>query len=297
MELPCDSYAELVHCVDGVLPGEHNHDIVLPKNYTDIGHDSGRMWYMITNLDSNGCVAAEGGLFCTTSLDSAAVWIWMQAENHLGGTTSYGPVRVVFRQGPAGFHTVLNANPHERGILLRWEAIASIRIAGFRLCRAVSVPDTFEAVRASWTPYVGEITIPLQFSYLDTEVLPGETYWYRLEVLGDDARWYRTEDVVSATWAPGAAVEGILLRVAPNPVRTFADIYIGGSAALRNEPGIWILDSLGRTVWSSCVNGGGSAVLRWNLSAANGREITPGIYFCHVRCGPERKTAKIIHLR
>jgi hypothetical protein len=295
--LPSNSYATYVFGI--TPPGYQPSDScrVLPTTIQSTNDD--QMWYAITNFDQFGNVAPEGCIGSPAdSLHEVYYWMWLRVTDHRGSSVTYGPIRVEVKRGPAGFLTSFDATSTDLGIELTWTPQAGLTATGFRVCRGDSALGSFEPIEGAWIPCQCEhAERGQQFTYLDTRVALGTSYWYRLDMLAPGGEWSQIEDIVKETWSPANEPAKLTLKAGPNPFIGFTTIYLGGSSTGACLTRLRLLDCTGRDVWSSTVEGSGNAALKWDPLGEIGKRAAPGIYFCCAERDGQAKKIKLVFLK
>ena len=77
------------------------------------------------------------------------------------------------------------AKPGNGQILIEWETVTELDLAGFFLNRSLQFDGPYERI-GPFFPAEGDIIIGYNYSYLDTEVVNGTEYFYMLEVVKID---------------------------------------------------------------------------------------------------------------
>ena len=97
-------------------------------------------------------------------------------------------------------------------------------------------------------------------------------------------------------WSPVATAGRVLLRAAPNPVRSGADLVVRASAQERVE--LRIVDAAGRQVRAmrGTTDGAGQLRFRWDGRGDAGARVATGLYFAHVSTTAGRSMQKLVVL-
>jgi Secretion system C-terminal sorting domain len=134
------------------------------------------------------------------------------------------------------------ATPRNENIQLDWQTASEDGFAGFELQRATSRNGN-DFQKIAWYAVSGGNSISLKsYSHLDLDVLPGQTYYYRLNQVDLDGT-AELSSIVSATLA--GKDEG--LQLFPNPAAN--DIIISYKQELINQQvTLKVFDNTGRQV-------------------------------------------------
>jgi hypothetical protein len=182
----------------------------------------------------------------------------------------------------------LSATPTAEGINLTWIPSPDADVVGYNVYRSIT-GDDFEGITD--TP-LGEA------SYLDTQILAGLTYYYRVTAIDDSDNESPISQAASATAPSGAPVATRLLAPFPDPCVNQAVLRYEITEA-ETDCFLRIFDINGRLVRSlhegSKEQGQYSVV--WNLRQDNGRKVSPGIYFCVFSTPRADYSRKLVVLR
>jgi hypothetical protein len=77
----------------------------------------------------------------------------------------------------------LRAQSDRGQVLLSWTSVEESDLYGWRVLRAAAPDGPFEPLNAVPLPAVGALALPLEYSYLDADTVPGTRYWYRIEAI------------------------------------------------------------------------------------------------------------------
>ncbi|UCE03153.1 MAG: hypothetical protein JSW67_02865 [Candidatus Latescibacterota bacterium] len=177
------------------------------------------------------------------------------------------------------------ATTSSAGVRLDWRLSESARrqLAGVHVQRA----------RHAAGPYRDQTLAPLQpeaaMSWVDTGVIGGESYWYRLRLLSAAG----AEEI-------GSPVQAVVERWR---TRLHAPIFADGHVSVRYSIGtsvesihLGLFDVRGRLV--TTLDGGarepGEYRLEWNRKTAAGEAIGSGVYLLRLKAGRESATVKLV---
>lgn len=188
--------------------------------------------------------------------------------------------------------TGFNATPIDEGIFLEWAVSRVSGVNSFKVHRSANGRDGYyvllsdESLRSS-----GNETV--YYSYLDTDVIPGTLYHYKLEAIetGEGNVVFGPFPVV----APNRSVRYFLSQNTPNPFTGATGTKINYSVAEAGRAVITIFDSAGRlvkTILDQAAVGANS--VEWNGRYNDGRLAARGVYFYEIRTAGFRDQKKMI---
>jgi hypothetical protein len=176
-------------------------------------------------------------------------------------------------------------------VTLRWTLADPAGVTAVNIYRAVDLEGPYEPLNDE------PLAASSPGTYVDTDVLPGDFFWYELRATLLDG----TEDVVGGG-PVSAQVEGALgLALAPprpNPFRETASIeFTIPSGAGRAR--IAIYDGRGRLVrvLTDGAVGRGRHVVVWDGTGHTGRRVAAGVYFCSLEVPGAVLARKVTLLR
>ncbi|MDD5088061.1 MAG: T9SS type A sorting domain-containing protein [bacterium] len=184
------------------------------------------------------------------------------------------------------------AIPAENGIRLSFSTASETDNDRFEILRGERVEGEF--TRIVTLPSQGNSATEQRYEYTDTDVNPGQTYWYYLADV--DMSGNRSEHrgmIVSATALdPVAAPSTYSLSVYPNPFNpsTTISFTLAEAGAVR----VAVYDVRGRwiqTLADEERNAGG------HKFAFDARELPSGVYFVRMESGEFQGTRKVVLMR
>lgn len=107
---------------------------------------------------------------------------------------------VVWMALAAGLLIYQLSNP--AAIKIEWDTATEIDAVGFYLYRSQSADGAFALVNEELIPSRGDAQSGATYEYTDTEVLPGETYYYLLEEVEFDSTTNRYVDDIFSYSVP-----------------------------------------------------------------------------------------------
>ena len=185
------------------------------------------------------------------------------------------------------------AFPQSNGIALKWATSSEADFSGFHVHRSTQADGGYERLTR-------ELVRPgANYSFLDTEVTAGITYYYRLEAL-DRTGNREFFGPVSARMDAGSAV-GMMPTLGlafPNPVHV-GSTTIPFALASAGKVRIRVLDLAGREVvvlLDELAEPGEHSVL-WDGRNKQGETVPAGIYLYQIQTSAFEATRKLVRLR
>jgi hypothetical protein len=175
------------------------------------------------------------------------------------------------------------AEPSCGFVRLQWETKGEVSNMIYKILKSASSNGDFACIAT--VPGNGPSAAPIRYRILDSKVMPGSTYWYRLLAEADGEIWALGPILAhcpEAEW-------GISLCSYPNPFSKGTEINIhisrSGSDLLFHSSAFWlrIYDISGRLVWktrvaSKRISDGFS--VPWIGEDSQGNKVPNGVYFC-----------------
>jgi hypothetical protein len=178
----------------------------------------------------------------------------------------------------------------DEGVVIRWEGNSERRLFGFRLSRADDAAGPpgdadyrqLDQTFPIWGPH----------KYVDTDVQPGRTYYYRLEAI-----WADGGREVYGPWTIeiDAAPRGFAHRILPVEPNPFREAFVVRFALAEETTVGWSLhDVRGRLVSSGVY---GRLPAGYHAYAVRPRaRLSAGIYFLNIQAGPASEVQKLVSL-
>ena len=129
-----------------------------------------------------------------------------------------------------------DARTSNGGVELNWETASEVKNLGFNLFRAASPAGPFEKITANIIPGLGSSPAGAKYSYIDTGLTNGVTYFYNLEDIETTGKT-EIHGPISATPQAGANQEGgdHRMNLRPNPASTSATRTRASFASLKTN--------------------------------------------------------------
>jgi hypothetical protein len=178
------------------------------------------------------------------------------------------------------------------GILLEWTSTEYADFSYFSVHRSAVMADG-NYVRLNDDPIEGAGIGHQKYSYLDTDVIPGTLYFYKLEGMkpaGSSTYFgpYRAE-------ACPTRPDYKLYQNVPNPFSRGDATEIHYTVAAPCVATLKIMDAAGRLVRSMNVTAqAGDNWVSWDGTDDNGRQLASGVYFYQVHAGGLRAERKML---
>lgn len=156
-----------------------------------LNNNSSRTWVDVFDKDDNHL---KGFCDLNSSEDLKSIWFSL-----LQGAAPPESVYITINDRECGIEYISNlaincqdiptivelisftASDARIGVALRWETATEIDTAGFNIWRANDKNGDYISVNGNLIPAKGSGAIGADYSYLDKNVLPGQTYYYKLE--------------------------------------------------------------------------------------------------------------------
>ncbi len=181
-----------------------------------------------------------------------------------------------------------------RGVLIKWVTASETENFGFQLFRAEQKEGHYERINSVIIEGAGTSSSEHSYEYLDTEVIAGTTYYYKLmdvDYSGQMA-WHGPVSAVANQPAAFALAQNY-----PNPFNssTAINFIMKESGEVR----IVIYNLLGRAVRLLVdeVREAGEHRLLWDGRDENGITVPAGVYLYTMQAGQFRTTRKLQFLR
>jgi len=232
---------------------------------------------------SGGGRATDGTRYLSDTVGQPAISTSTQSNTVLHAGFWYLPDRLHIGPTSAVAIAAFEAAAGHNGIELHWTIAGADGLEGFNVYR--SVEDETGFVRLTDGGLVG----PAETSYLDTEIEPGRTYWYRIGAVDRDGEFLST---VRSVTSPHRNVE--LHQNYPNPFNpsTRISYYLPKPLPVT----LTVYDVRGtrvRTLVDRPV-GVGHHSLVWDGTDSGGNRVGSGVYFYRLRAGNKVITKKLV---
>ena len=124
---------------------------------------------------TNGSLAYKGAIGLASSYESS----WTE-DVEIFCSASYS--LYCFEQNPTLIEFIaLEASGMGTEILITWETASEIDTAGYHISRSISESGPYEQINESLIPAKGSPTQGASYKFVDRNVEPGKTYYYKLE--------------------------------------------------------------------------------------------------------------------
>jgi subtilisin family serine protease len=181
---------------------------------------------------------------------------------------------------------------------IMWATASEIDNAGFHIYRSLSEGGTAAKINREIIPSRGDQLRGGDYSFVDTEVASGLTYYYWLEEVGLRGDTTRHGPVFATPVSlPGIPHEFSLAQNSPNPFRVTTEISYALPADCKVD--LKIYDCEGRFV-RTVVAGQQAAGYRttsWDGKNQAGNAVAGGVYFYRLSAGERVEMRKMVYLR
>ncbi len=171
-------------------------------------------------------------------------------------------------------------------VILQWEVLGGLLLEGFNIYRSSDENSGFQRLN--------EALIPRESAdeYIDRDVEPGETYWYRLGAVCIDGEWFSQTTSVSIPSMPLA-----LFQNRPNPFNPSTAISFCLPKTEKATLSIYdVQGGLVRTLVDDMV-GEGHQERIWDGKDVGGNPVGSGVYFYRLTAGDKTLTKKMVLLK
>jgi hypothetical protein len=181
------------------------------------------------------------------------------------------------------------ASSQPNGMLLQWDTLIETEVSGFHVHRSMRLDGDYERLTTGW------IRSGANYHFLDTDVTPGVTYYYRLEAL-DRTGNREFFGPVSARMEPGGSFRTQLGQAFPNPLSESTTIPFALVSA--GNIRIRVLDLAGREVrvLLDAVAEPGEQSVIWNGRNERGERVPAGMYLYELQTPGFKATRKLVRL-
>jgi len=194
------------------------------------------------------------------------------------------------------------------GIILTWTTESEVNTLGFRVLRSVTARDDFVPV-SDLIQGAGNSTVAHQYKFIDQDVQPDVTYYYRLKNIDFNGN-SEIHGIVSASVSDQAQFSGTypnhlqLSEGYPNPFGPGVDetdvsfnMLVPENSTAKMDVGIWNL--LGQEVkhFGWMAPSPGNKTFFWDGRGENRQPMPAGIYFLRVDVGHEQLIRRVLFVR
>ena len=199
----------------------------------------------------------------------------------------------------------LSAEANKAGVIIKWKTTHEIDNAGFNVLRSSSSDGDYVKLNRELIEGQGTSAIPRDYQYIDSDVIAGKTYYYRVESLdlSGDSSASRLISLEVTEDALNPPERNELGQNYPNPGNP--DTWIPYILSSDGEARIEIYDMTGRIIRSLDLGHKepGRYISRdkaahWNGRSSSGEEVPSGIYFYTIKVGSFfAKARKLVMLK
>ncbi len=263
----------------------------------------------ITNLPG---VSNPDRLVIVKRADNTQPWVPVNTTRsgnrlYASGLTSFSEFAIASNTADNSLPVTLqqfNARVEDNVVVLQWVTEAEINNLGFELERSTSPAGPFVRIAGYQThPQLkgqGNTNTRTEYKYRDTQVEPGNVYYYRLY----DVDYSGQRSLIGNLRVDMSAVvtEFQLYPNYPNPFNPSTTIrfsipssIVSGDAPVR----LAVYDAAGRLVRTLLEGRGmsGEFTVRWDGKNAYGESVSSGIYYARLQAGIYIKTQKMVLMK
>jgi subtilisin-like proprotein convertase family protein len=230
--------------------------------------------------NNNQTAAPAGNLSDFNSENPDGTWMLRIEDlaNQDGGQLDSWSIEVCYEElnGPLPLDLLyFEAIAQKEEIILSWNTANEINNRGFEIHRSTNPQSGFNTV--GWVDGLGN-AIEGSYHFVDENVKPGITYYYRLKQIDFDQK-FTFSDVKQAK----LAAEVLQVEIAPNPASNFLSVSLLKEDHHYGE--ILITDILGKVLKSKAFEMNDKAIITLELN-----DLIEGIYFLGVTLDDDEKS-------
>jgi len=212
---------------------------------------------------------------------------------HLAEGQDYDEADFGYMENPVPVElTSFSAVWQDNEVHLRWSTASETENMGFDVYRAEAQEAQFVKVNQALIPGAGNATVLHTYTYVDREVDPGKSYYYKLAEVDYRGR-VRFHGPISVALGPVPLVYELQQNY-PNPFNPETTIRFQVRSAGRVWIGIYnAAGQLVRQLADETVNAGSHTVV-WNGKSDAGELLSSGTYFCVMRVNGVEMSKKIL---
>ncbi|MEJ2053792.1 MAG: T9SS type A sorting domain-containing protein, partial [Calditrichaceae bacterium] len=183
------------------------------------------------------------------------------------------------------------ANANFSNVSLTWGTASEFNNLGFNIYRA-KVNEDWEKINTDLIAGQGTVSSASDYSYVDSKVVAGETYRYKLESVSINGLSVEEKTVDVTVPVPN---QYALFNNYPNPFNPTTNIKFQLPEAQQVKLYIYDMNgSLVNTLANNQVYPSGEHILTWNATDKSGNRVATGIYLYRFQAGKFVRTGKMI---
>lgn len=230
-----------------------------------------------------GGSSSDGSLYLSGTLGQAVVGEMEGTNESLGGGFWHVTDRLNIGPTTAVLIASFDAVALDRGNELHWLIAGADGLEGFNIYRSIDS-------QTGYTRLNGGSLVPAdEVSFIDPDVRPNQTYWYRLGAVDGDGEVF---SIPRSVTTPNRDVE--LFQNYPNPFNptTRIDFYLPADGRVA----LVVYDVQGRRVRTLLdePTAYGHHSVTWDGTNDHGEHQSSGVYFYRLRVGSRAVTKKLI---
>ena len=216
---------------------------------------------------------------------------WMQQINPTPGKTNVLPIEL----------SVFNAKVEGPYVTLKWTTLSELNNLGFYVLRSETEEGEYVQV-SGLINGAGTSVEEHHYAFVDTNVVKGATFWYKLKQVDKDGRFELYGPIkivltgVSETLRPLFPQKSTLVCNYPNPFNPGTRILFAINGQKSIETRIFIYNILGRRICALLheLLFPGEYEYKWDGIDEHGNQVPSGIYFCCMKTAEEQSMIKMI---
>ncbi len=257
---------------DGVVEFDESGDVVVARST-----DNSTNPYSNLGGQSSG-TAPSGSVTSTTSVGTSLGYFT------LGTLTGDNPLPVEL----AAFEAMADYTKIE----LTWTTASESNNLGFNIYKNTAAEDSWNKVNSSLIKGQGTVSYASDYSFVDSKIIAGETYRYKLESVSVNGLVIEEKIVEVTVPIPD---QYALLNNYPNPFNPTTNIKFHLPEAQQIRLAVYDLNgSLVRTLTNDKLYPSGEHIVSWDATDNAGNRVATGIYLYRFQAGKFTKTGKMI---
>lgn len=177
-------------------------------------------------------------------------------------------------------------------VTLNWTTASELDNLGFNIYRADADENNWQQINSQLIAGQGNTAQSTDYSFVDSKVVGGETYHYKLESVSTNG--LRVDEKTIEVNIP-LPDQYVLFNNYPNPFNPTTNIKFQLPEAQPVKMVIYDMNgSQVKTLLNNQVYHAGEHVVSWDASDQNGNRVASGIYLYRFQAGSYHKTGKMI---
>ncbi|UCF06852.1 MAG: T9SS type A sorting domain-containing protein [bacterium] len=189
---------------------------------------------------------------------------------------------------------------YDNYLIVNWMTASEINNAGFNLHRALSVDGKKIQINNGLIPTQGNEFRGASYSYIDTDVADGVTYYYWLESVDLDGSTTLNGPVISSFATEGETTTPVAFMLAqnyPNPFNPITVIRYDLSVDCHVRLEVYNIRGQRVATLVDEYQNNGTKIASWNGKNENNAVVSSGVYFYKLQAGTFTRIKKMVLLR